>query len=241
MKKILSMAMAVVFLFSCTKRSVDDSENLVYQKPDAAVSASLFDNHIQRAVAIKENNSLVNALVASDEFRENGIPADQLDMKSIRKYEYDISAIAAIEIPVAGDTGRKLIAFYYRGKFAITFVTITAITPVNGIPAKRFTQSDARGNVFQTIDFTDGIKILGATNVRPLPFERFKNNSGRSVDKVPVSDEPTCYVSSGKVYSKCMTCAINECANSFPCNALCALEAGPCLIGFSLACVGVGA
>lgn len=186
---------------------------------------------------IKENNSLINALVVSDEFKDNGLPVKQLVMKSIRKYNYDISSISVIEIPVAADTTKKLIAFSYNGKFAITFVTIEHVEGIT----QRFIQTDKAGSVYQTIDFTDGLKILGFTNPKPMPFDRLKNNNARSVDLVPAGDDPTCYTSSGGVYSKCMTCAINECANSFPCKALCALEPAPCLIGFSIACVGVGA
>lgn len=241
MKHFLIMLLLVISFTGC-KKQVDNSEHLIYQSAASPVSSSLFGAHVSRAVEIKENNSLVEQLVASDEFRENGLPVEQLQMDQIKKYNYDISAIAAIEIPVANEPEKKLIGFYYNGKFAVTFVTITGAEGAK----QTFTQSDRDGNIFQTIDFTEGngLKILGFTNPRPLPFDRLKNNSARSVDLVnpesPITDDPTCYTKTKGAFKACMTCAINECAGEFPCNALCMLVPAPCLIGFGIACAGVG-
>ena len=58
------------------------------------------------------------------------------------------------------------------------------------------------------------------------------------LEELPPADggEKTCPQQYPKDFGKCMTCAINECANSFPCNITCTIMARECLIGFALAC-----
>lgn len=53
------------------------------------------------------------------------------------------------------------------------------------------------------------------------------------------ASDSTCMQKNPGSFGGCMTCAITECANDFPCNATCALWPASCLVGFSLACGGV--
>lgn len=92
------------------------------------------------------------------------------------------------------------------------------------------------------MDLNKDMRLWKFVSYNFLPWSTLTNSkdvrSGRFVtpNYIVEAGDKTCPQKT-TTYSDCMTCSINECANSFHCNATWVAAPIPCLEGFSLACL----
>jgi hypothetical protein len=235
-KAFLLTTLTALFFTSCQKNdNSSEAEKIIFEKEKTEISGKFFDNHIKQVMQIGFEHSDLKMFKKSKEWNDlqtSGISNEDFDTENIRKFTYDNHNKILFELPLKSYINKSLVILQ-KGK---QFMFVIGELKSTENELLTFSISSIKGELINVIKLNAEHSILGFESYKPLKWDNasFTTNN---VELEPVDDigGKTCPEKTSN-YSDCMTCAINECASSFPCNATCMVWPISCLTGFTLAC-----
>lgn len=237
------IAIALCFLFlvgSCEKKDSNQKDSLQKENsvhPNilaASKGTSREIDIVKNEIITNENFKNIEIEIIQNQTNYSFNPRDY-NFSSYRAVTYKTSPVRILFVYSKSNSDDFLNLFEYKGKFIVT----RSIIRKDGENKRLFFYTE-KNNLIYSVLFNDkgqfGNFQLGNVNfsVRSL----LNNNEiSANLEEVPPADGgQTCPQQFPGNFGSCMTCAINECANSFPCNVTCTLLPHSCLIGFALGC-----
>jgi len=233
----------IVVLVSCKKVENSNAfEEILYENHDGP-SKSFFGNNVEKNSIIGLENKIVKDLFSSPSWNNlNSELKNKVVLKEVRYTKYNHTNFELIEIGIDNAFKESLMIFKSGNNYSILKSDEQL---VNSGGDKKFIMKTLEDKVLFSMVYNSKLQLLKFENNDFESFSKrlyaenteFKSEKGfrKTQTKLVVSEEKTC-MEKTKSFGDCMVCAINECANDFPCNVTCAIWTKSCLAGFALAC-----
>ncbi len=231
---------------ACSKKSSntnkpEELEKVLYEN-NTPWSGNLYENQVSQNSLLSKKHDIVANLFNSKEWEKiNAEIKNKINYSEIRRTKYNHTKVEILELPIHSITvDESLFIFYLSNKFKIIKANQISL---NG-NKKRLSFLTINNESILSFDYNDQMQILGVTtnesnSLRNLLSEISDQSKQLSTKNIVSSNtartEQTCPESTS-TFGSCMTCAINECANDFPCNITCAIWTKSCLAGFAIGC-----